>query len=38
MKLAQNQVYQQGAEYIRTHAPGALKDGLKVLKTIGQGR
>jgi dihydropteroate synthase type 2 len=28
----------QGADYIRTHAPGALKDGLKVLKTIGQGR
>ncbi|HVW73910.1 MAG TPA: dihydropteroate synthase [Rhizomicrobium sp.] len=25
-----------GADYIRTHAPGALKDGLKVLKAIGQ--
>jgi dihydropteroate synthase type 2 len=25
-----------GADYIRTHAPGALKDGLKVLKTIGK--
>jgi dihydropteroate synthase type 2 len=24
-----------GADYIRTHAPGALKDGLKVLKAIG---
>jgi len=23
-----------GADYIRTHAPGPLKDGLKVLKTI----
>ena len=26
----------QGAAYIRTHAPGPLRDGLKVLKTIGQ--
>jgi dihydropteroate synthase type 2 len=26
----------QGADYIRTHAPGPLKDGLKVLKTIGK--
>jgi dihydropteroate synthase type 2 len=26
----------QGAGYIRTHAPGPLKDGLKVLKTIGK--
>lgn len=25
-----------GADYIRTHAPGALRDGLKVLKAIGQ--
>jgi len=25
----------QGADYIRTHAPGSLKDGVKVLKTIG---
>jgi dihydropteroate synthase type 2 len=25
-----------GADYIRTHAPGALKDGLKILKTIGK--
>lgn len=25
----------QGADYIRTHAPGALRDGLKILKTIG---
>ncbi len=24
-----------GADYIRTHAPGALRDGLKVLKTLG---
>ena len=24
-----------GADYIRTHAPGALRDGLKTLKTIG---
>lgn len=28
----------QGATHIRTHAPGALKDGLKVLKTVGQDR
>jgi dihydropteroate synthase type 2 len=27
----------QGADYIRTHAPGALTDGLKVLKTLGKG-
>ena len=26
----------QGARYIRTHAPGALRDGLKVLKTLGK--
>lgn len=26
-----------GADYIRTHAPGALRDGLKILKTIGKG-
>ena len=26
----------QGADYVRTHAPGPLKDGIKVLKTIGQ--
>jgi dihydropteroate synthase type 2 len=26
----------QGADYIRTHAPGALRDGLKVLKTLGK--
>ncbi len=26
----------QGADLIRTHAPGALKDGLKVLKNIGK--
>jgi len=26
----------QGADYIRTHAPGPLKDGLKVLKIIGK--
>jgi len=26
----------QGAAYIRTHAPGALRDGLKVLKNIGK--
>jgi dihydropteroate synthase type 2 len=26
----------QGADYIRTHAPGALMDGLKVLKAIGK--
>jgi len=25
-----------GADYIRTHAPGALRDGFKVLKTIGK--
>jgi dihydropteroate synthase type 2 len=25
-----------GADYIRTHAPGALRDGLKILKTIGK--
>jgi dihydropteroate synthase type 2 len=25
-----------GADFIRTHAPGALKDGLKVLKAIGK--
>jgi dihydropteroate synthase type 2 len=28
----------QGADYIRTHAPGPLADGLKVLKAIGKGR
>jgi dihydropteroate synthase type 2 len=28
----------QGADYIRTHAPGALRDGVKVLKAIGKGR
>ena len=28
----------QGADYIRTHAPGALRDGLKVLTAIGKGR
>lgn len=27
-----------GADYIRTHAPGPLRDGLKVLKSLGQGR
>jgi dihydropteroate synthase type 2 len=27
-----------GADYIRTHAPGALRDGLKVLKAIGKDR
>jgi len=27
-----------GADYIRTHTPGPLKDGLKVLKTIGKGQ
>jgi dihydropteroate synthase type 2 len=27
-----------GADYIRTHAPGALRDGLKVLKAIGKTR
>jgi dihydropteroate synthase len=26
----------QGADYIRTHAPGALADGLKVLKALGK--
>jgi len=26
----------QGADYIRTHAPGPLRDGLKVLKIIGK--
>ena len=26
----------QGATHIRTHDPGALKDGLKVLKNIGK--
>jgi dihydropteroate synthase type 2 len=26
----------QGADYIRTHAPGALADGLKVMKTLGK--
>jgi dihydropteroate synthase type 2 len=26
----------QGAQYIRTHAPGALADALKVLKTLGK--
>lgn len=25
-----------GADYVRTHAPGAFRDGLKVLKAIGQ--
>ncbi|HEY1877359.1 MAG TPA: dihydropteroate synthase, partial [Rhizomicrobium sp.] len=25
-----------GADYIRTHAPAALRDGLKVLKTMGK--
>jgi len=28
----------QGADYIRTHAPGALRDGVKVLKAIGKNR
>ena len=28
----------QGADYIRTHAPGPLRDGLKVLKTLGKDR
>jgi len=28
----------QGADYIRTHAPGALVDGLKVLKAMEKGR
>jgi dihydropteroate synthase type 2 len=27
-----------GADFIRTHTPGALRDGLKVLKAIGKGR
>ena len=27
-----------GADYIRTHAPGPLRDGLKVLKAIGKER
>jgi len=27
-----------GADFIRTHAPGALRDALKVLKTIGKGQ
>jgi len=27
-----------GADFIRTHAPGPLRDGLKVLKSIGNGR
>jgi dihydropteroate synthase len=27
-----------GADYIRTHAPSALSDGLKVLKSFGQNR
>jgi dihydropteroate synthase type 2 len=27
-----------GADYIRTHAPGSLRDGLKVLKRIGKGQ
>ena len=27
-----------GADYIRTHAPGPLRDGLKVLKELGRGR
>ncbi len=27
-----------GADYIRTHAPGPLRDGLNVLKAIGKGR
>jgi dihydropteroate synthase type 2 len=27
-----------GADYIRTHAPGALRDGVNVLKAIGNGR
>jgi dihydropteroate synthase type 2 len=27
----------QGADYIRTHAPGALTDGLKLLKALGTG-
>jgi dihydropteroate synthase type 2 len=28
----------QGADYIRTHAPGPLRDGVKILKTIGKSR
>ena len=28
----------QGAAYIRTHAPGALRDGLKILKALGKDR
>ena len=28
----------QGADYIRTHAPGPLKDGVRVMKTIGKSR
>jgi dihydropteroate synthase len=28
----------QGADYIRTHTPGSLRDGLKVLKAIGKER
>ena len=28
----------QGADYIRTHAPGPLRDGVKTLKTIGKSR
>ena len=28
----------QGADYIRTHAPGPLKDGVKVMKTIDMSR
>ena len=27
-----------GADYIRTHAPGALRDGVNILKAIGNGR
>ncbi|HEX4026329.1 MAG TPA: dihydropteroate synthase [Rhizomicrobium sp.] len=27
-----------GADYVRTHGPGALRDGLKVLKAIGKAR
>jgi len=27
-----------GAAYIRTHAPGALRDGIKILKTLGNDR
>jgi dihydropteroate synthase type 2 len=29
---------EQGADHIRTHAPGALRDGLKILKDIGKSR